>query len=63
MGPSKAGRIPPLDGRTDSVRAMRKTISGMDGPGDGSICKACGDALRRGELRGAVIWKETPDHG
>lgn len=40
-----------------------KTISGMGGPGDGPVCKPCGDALRRGELRGAVVWNEegAPD--
>ena len=45
-----------------------KTISGSGGPGDGAICKLCGDALRRGELRGAVVWdtptsKREADHG
>jgi hypothetical protein len=33
-------------------------ISGSGGPGEGPICKRCGDALMRGELRGAVIWEE-----
>jgi hypothetical protein len=30
-------------------------ISGMGGPGHGSICKSCGDHLRRGGLRGTVV--------
>lgn len=33
-------------------------ISGMGGPGNGAICESCGDALKRGELRGIVPRKE-----
>lgn len=33
-------------------------IDGMGGPGYGSICIPCGDALRKGKLRGAVKWDD-----
>lgn len=36
------------------------TISGSGGPGNGAICERCGDELKRGSLRGCVIWEEKP---
>lgn len=33
-------------------------IDGSGGPGDGPICTPCGDALKRGALRGAVKWED-----
>lgn len=32
-------------------------ISGNGGPGYGSICISCGDALKRGQLVGCVVWE------
>lgn len=31
-----------------------QTIAGMGGPGYGALCRACGDDLIRGRLRGTV---------
>lgn len=31
-------------------------IAGMGGPGNGCVCARCGDELRKGRLRGAVVW-------
>ena len=36
-------------------------ISSNGGPGSGSVCKPCGDLLRRGELRSCVDWSEAED--
>jgi hypothetical protein len=35
-------------------------IDTMGGPGYGSICIKCGDALKNGQLRGCVSWDEEP---
>jgi len=34
-------------------------ISGMGGPGHGSVCKPCGEALKKQQLIGAVVWDDT----
>lgn len=34
-------------------------IDGMGGPGDGAVCKRCGDALKHGRLRGCVVWSNA----
>jgi len=35
-----------------------RPIDGMGGPGDGEICVPCGDLLRSGKVRGAIIYDE-----
>jgi hypothetical protein len=37
-----------------------RTIDGMGGPGCGPICIPCGDLVKRGQARGAVVW--TGEH-
>ena len=34
-------------------------IDGMGGPGNGVVCIRCGDELRHGRLRSAVVWDEA----
>lgn len=33
-------------------------IDSMGGPGYGAVCERCGDELRIGRLRGAVVWED-----
>ena len=33
-------------------------ISGMGGPGSGSICVPCGDVLRSGQARSVIDWSQ-----
>ena len=33
-------------------------IDSMGGPGNGAICERCGDELKRGVLRGCVVWED-----
>lgn len=42
-----------------------RMVAGMGGPGNGVVCKPCGDALKHGHLRGAVDWgfMEKKDDG
>ena len=36
-------------------------IDTMGGPGTGTICGKCGDALMSGQLVGCVIWEKSTD--
>lgn len=35
-------------------------IDGMGGPSDGSVCKRCGDLMKTGATRSAIVW-EVPN--
>lgn len=34
-----------------------EVIDGMGGPGNGIVCIRCGDELRHGRLKTAVVWE------
>lgn len=38
-----------------------RPISPSGGPGRGSVCLECGDALKAGQLRGAVVWEDESE--
>lgn len=38
-----------------------KTIDSMGGPGSGQICEPCGDLVKRGLARGAIVWEENKE--
>lgn len=56
--PPPRGKMRLLSAAIIDCRLCGVVIAGMGGPGDGAVCERCGDALKRGELRGAVIWEE-----
>lgn len=60
--PAKPGEFRIATAALVTCGLCARTISGMGGPGHGSICIPCGDALVRGELRGAVKW-DAPSQG
>ncbi|WP_411508244.1 hypothetical protein [Brucella anthropi] len=35
-----------------------EVIDSMGGPGWGVVCEHCGDELKAGRLRGAVVWED-----
>ncbi len=38
-----------------------EVIDGSGGPGHGCVCQRCGDLMRQGRTRGAVVWEGPGD--
>ena len=56
ISPPKPGEFRLSTAAVMSCGLCDTVIDGMGGPGDGAVCRRCGEALKRGQLRACVMW-------